>query len=188
MRAMDQGEVIGGVVNSMSRLMHLVSCHTTTGRNSQALRSTVAILKQLKPVLDEALNLNLANASSHLTLALEDLDAAVNQSREHLEMWHHKMPKIYTVSITLFIYSIFFISPISQWVEITWHYEFRFSFLFLPLVVYRYRTRACTKVYLSFFFRNYHFMLGKMLNNRDSLEEDHKIDTSYGKRKTKSNI
>lgn len=97
MRAMDQGEVIGGVVNSMSRLMHLVSCHTTTGRNSQALRSTVAILKQLKPVLDEALNLNLANASSHLTLALEDLDAAVNQSREHLEMWHHKMPKIYTV-------------------------------------------------------------------------------------------
>ncbi|URE01224.1 Kinesin-associated protein (KAP) [Musa troglodytarum] len=93
--AMD-GEIIGGLINSISRFIHLVACQTIKSAAIKDFRKIVGILKLLKPVLDEALDSELP-LDGHLVKESEELDAAVNDARELTEKAPHRMSKIYTV-------------------------------------------------------------------------------------------
>ncbi|ONK55632.1 uncharacterized protein A4U43_UnF720 [Asparagus officinalis] len=87
---------IGGLINSISRLIHLVACQTIKSSDLQGIRYIVCVLKLLKPVLDEVLDTEIPS-DEQLTRELEELDVAVNKSREFMEKRSHKMSKICSV-------------------------------------------------------------------------------------------
>ena len=89
--------VIGGLINSISRLIHLVACQTTKSYDLKGIRYIVHVLKLLKPVLDEVLETEIPS-DEKLTRELEELDIAVNKSREFMEKRSSKMSKIFSVS------------------------------------------------------------------------------------------
>ncbi|WOK98031.1 U-box domain-containing protein 3 isoform X1 [Canna indica] len=90
------GEIIGGLINSISRFIHLVACQTTKNASLEDFRKIVGILKLLKPVLDEAIDSELA-LDEHLMKDLEEFDVAVNEARELIEKGSQRTSKIYNV-------------------------------------------------------------------------------------------
>ncbi|CAL9188193.1 unnamed protein product [Musa hybrid cultivar] len=94
-RVMD-GDVTGGLINSISRFIHLVACQTTKSASLKDFRKIVGILKLLRPVVDQVFDPKLP-FDEHLMKELEELDVAVNEARELVEMGPQRMSKIYTV-------------------------------------------------------------------------------------------
>ncbi|XP_030511381.2 U-box domain-containing protein 3 isoform X2 [Rhodamnia argentea] len=98
---MDTGQMATSVsclINSISRFIHLVMCQT---RKSQHLRQiygkTVDILKLLKPLLDDVVECKIPVLDEILYKEFEELDMAVNMSRESLENWSPRISKIFSV-------------------------------------------------------------------------------------------
>ncbi|OAY32649.1 U-box domain-containing protein 3 isoform X1 [Manihot esculenta] len=83
------------LVNSISRFILLVSCQTRAPMPMQKdYRSMVMVLKHLKPVLDEIVDLRI---SSDVYKECEVLDVTVNEAREFMENWYPRMSKIWCV-------------------------------------------------------------------------------------------
>lgn len=94
---------VSGLINSLSRFIHLVLCQTATSIHLQPLyRKTVEVLKLLKPMLDEVSELKAPLPDAILYKECEELDLAINEAREVMENWSPKMSKICTVSYLLF--------------------------------------------------------------------------------------
>lgn len=91
------GDVTGGLINSISRFIHLVACQTTKSASLKDFRKIVGILKLLRPVVDQVFDPKLP-FDEHLMKELEELDVAVNEARELVEKGPQRMSKIYTVS------------------------------------------------------------------------------------------
>lgn len=85
-------KVIGGLINSISRLIHLVACQTMKSSKVKDIINVIHVLKLLKPVLDESLDCEIN--SDVLIKASEELDIAVNEVREFMEKQPQKMSKI----------------------------------------------------------------------------------------------
>ncbi|KAF8401898.1 hypothetical protein HHK36_012848 [Tetracentron sinense] len=85
------------LVNSISRFIHLVACQTSKSMPTQNnYRNMVALLKLLKPVLDEVVD-SIIPSDEILLKECEELDVAVNEAREFMENWYPKMSKICSV-------------------------------------------------------------------------------------------
>ncbi|XP_011659248.2 uncharacterized protein LOC101202866 isoform X1 [Cucumis sativus] len=81
------------LINSISRFIHLVSCHTTKPLPlPKKCRNLVVVLKLLKVVLDDVINLKLSS-DELLYRECESLDAAVYEAREFIEKWCLKTAK-----------------------------------------------------------------------------------------------
>ncbi|XP_008807731.2 U-box domain-containing protein 3 [Phoenix dactylifera] len=93
--AMDEN-VIGGLINSISRFIHLVGCQTAKSTLLKDFKSIVGILKLLKPILHEAFDSQIPS-DEHLIKAFEELDVAVNEAREFMEKQHQRVGRIYSV-------------------------------------------------------------------------------------------
>ncbi|XP_050205950.1 U-box domain-containing protein 3 [Mercurialis annua] len=92
------------LINSISRLILLVSCQTRKHTPIQKdYKNMVTVLKHLKPVLDELVDYKISS-DDILCKECEELDLAVNGAREFMENWCPKMSKICSVwqSETLF--------------------------------------------------------------------------------------
>ncbi|KAK1290528.1 U-box domain-containing protein 3 [Acorus calamus] len=88
---------IGGLINSISRFIHLVICQTMkTAPVQKDYRTMVGILKLLKPVLDEVVDSQIPS-DPLLLREIEELDAVVNEAREFMERQCPKMSNIYSV-------------------------------------------------------------------------------------------
>lgn len=86
------------LTNSISRFIHLVSCHTTKPLPlPKKCRNLVVVLKLLKLVLDDVISLKLSS-DELLYSECESLDTAVNEAREFIENWSPKTSKICSVS------------------------------------------------------------------------------------------
>lgn len=82
------------LTNSISRFIHLVSCHTTKPLPlPKKCRNLVVVLKLLKLVLDDVISLKLSS-DELLYSECESLDTAVNEAREFIENWSPKTSKI----------------------------------------------------------------------------------------------
>lgn len=92
--AMDKN-IIGGLINSISRLIHLAACQSEKTSDPKGIGYIVRVLKLLKPVLDEVLNAEISS-NEQLNREFEGLDIAVNNSRDFLEKRSYKTSKIYT--------------------------------------------------------------------------------------------
>ncbi|KAJ0963732.1 hypothetical protein J5N97_028854 [Dioscorea zingiberensis] len=90
------GEILGGLVNSVSRFIHFAACQNLKSAGMKDFRNMVGILKLLKVVLDEAFNSEIL-MDEQLTNAVEKLDAVVNEAREILERRPQRMSKICSV-------------------------------------------------------------------------------------------
>ncbi|OAY67318.1 U-box domain-containing protein 2, partial [Ananas comosus] len=88
-------KVIGGLVNSISRLIHLVACQTGKTPVVKDFRNIVDVLKLLKPILDEAFGSPIPS-DEQLVKAFEELDETVNEAREFMERLPQRMSKIYS--------------------------------------------------------------------------------------------
>ncbi|OVA02389.1 Armadillo [Macleaya cordata] len=85
------------LINSISRFIHLVACHTVESAIIEKdYVNMVGILKLLKPVLDEVID-SAVHLDEKLVKELEELDIVVNEAREFMEKWCPKMSKIYSV-------------------------------------------------------------------------------------------
>ncbi|KAL5701912.1 hypothetical protein ACHQM5_027194 [Ranunculus cassubicifolius] len=85
------------LINSISRLVHLVACQTVKMLPIQKdYRNMVHLLKLLKPVLDEVIDSNML-LDEMLVKEIEDLDLIINEARDFLEKWSPKMSKIRSV-------------------------------------------------------------------------------------------
>lgn len=83
------------LINSISRFIHLVTSSTLkTLPTEKNYRDLVPILKHMKLILDNCK----VPADVILYKECEELDIAVNESREFLEKWSPKMSKILCVS------------------------------------------------------------------------------------------
>ena len=86
------------LINSISRFIHLVSCHTTKSLPlPKNCKNLAVVLKHLKLVLDDVVSLKLSS-DELLYRECESLDIAVNDAREFIENWCPKMSKICSVS------------------------------------------------------------------------------------------
>lgn len=93
---------MSGLINSLSRFIHLVLCQTAISVHLEPrYRKTVEVLKILKPVLDDVTELKEPLPDAILYKECEELDMAVNEAREVMENWSPKMSKICSVSILL---------------------------------------------------------------------------------------
>lgn len=82
------------LINSISRLVLLVSCQTVKSLPIQKVyRIIVDVLKLLKPLLDEVVGYNVPS-DDILFKECEELDMAVNQAREFMENWSPKSSKL----------------------------------------------------------------------------------------------
>ncbi|KAL4038548.1 hypothetical protein IC575_002170 [Cucumis melo] len=82
------------LTNSISRFIHLVSCHTTKPLPlPKKCRNLVVVLKLLKVVLDDVISLKLSSDELFYS-ECESLDTAVNEAREFIENWCPKTSKI----------------------------------------------------------------------------------------------
>lgn len=94
---------VSGLINSLSRFIHLVLCQTLTSVHLQPrYRKTVEVLKLLKPVLDEVSELKAPPPDALLYKECEEVDVVINEAREVMENWSPKMSKICSVSYLLF--------------------------------------------------------------------------------------
>lgn len=88
------------LINSISRLVHLVSCQTVKSVPIQKVyRTIVDVLKLLKPLLDEVVDYHIPS-DDILFQECEELDMAVNEAREFIENWSPKSSKLLSVSLT----------------------------------------------------------------------------------------
>ncbi|XP_073103186.1 U-box domain-containing protein 4 isoform X2 [Elaeis guineensis] len=90
------GKIIGGLINSISRFIHLIGCNSMKTTFLKDFKSIVGTLKLLKPILDEAYDSQIPS-DGQLIKAFAELDLAVNQAREFMEKRPQKMSKIYSV-------------------------------------------------------------------------------------------
>ncbi|KAM5563467.1 U-box domain-containing protein 3 [Rosa sericea] len=82
------------LINSISRLVLLVSCQTVKPVPIQKVYRTIAdVLKLLKPLLDEVVDYNIPS-DDILFQECEELDMAVNEAREFMENWSPKSSKL----------------------------------------------------------------------------------------------
>ncbi|KAJ0245752.1 U-box domain-containing protein 3 [Hirschfeldia incana] len=85
------------LLNSISRYLHLVACHTIRYKPIQTcIGNVVHLLKLLKPFLDDVVDCKVP-PDDCLNSACEDLDSVVNQAREFLEDWSPKLSKLFCV-------------------------------------------------------------------------------------------
>ncbi|MCL7026704.1 hypothetical protein MKW94_018406 [Papaver nudicaule] len=85
------------LINSISRFILLVACHTMESAIVERdYVNMVGLLKLLKSVLDEIVDTSVP-FDANLVKELEELDVTVNEAREFLEKWCSKMSK--TVSV-----------------------------------------------------------------------------------------
>ncbi|CAK7346388.1 unnamed protein product [Dovyalis caffra] len=85
------------LINSISRFILLVSCHTRKFMPIQKdYKSMVTMLKHLKPVLDEVVDYNISS-DEVLCKECEELDTVVNEAREFMENWCPQTSKICSV-------------------------------------------------------------------------------------------
>ncbi|KAK6940663.1 Armadillo [Dillenia turbinata] len=90
-------EPIRCLINSMSRLIHLVSCQTLKSMPTQKdFKKMVDLLKILKLVLNEVVDQKIP-LDENLIKECEELDIATNEARELFENWSPKMSRIYCV-------------------------------------------------------------------------------------------
>ncbi|KAI3425652.1 RING-type E3 ubiquitin transferase [Psidium guajava] len=98
---MDTGQMASSVsclINSISRFIHLVMCQTRKSQHLQQIYGkTVDALKLLKPLLDDVVECKTPVLDEILYKEFEELDVAVNMSREFLENWSPRMSKICSV-------------------------------------------------------------------------------------------
>ncbi|RID47111.1 hypothetical protein BRARA_I03734 [Brassica rapa] len=86
------------LLNSISRYLHLVACHTIRYSPIQTrIGNVVHLLKLLKPFLVEVVDCKTPPDDGCLNSACEDLDSVVNQAREFLEDWSPKLSKLFGV-------------------------------------------------------------------------------------------
>lgn len=86
------------IINNISRFIHLVSSQTMKAMPIQKdYRQLVGVLKLLKAVLDEIVDYKVP-IDEFLYKECEELDVAVNETREFIENWSPNMSKIYSVS------------------------------------------------------------------------------------------
>ncbi|XP_058101609.1 U-box domain-containing protein 3 [Magnolia sinica] len=96
-RGLMDTKTIEGLVNSISRFIHLVACKTMkTTPLQKNYRDMVSLLRNLKPVLDEVVGSSIPS-DELLLKEFEELDMAVNEAREFMENWCPKMSKICSV-------------------------------------------------------------------------------------------
>ncbi|XP_004289953.1 PREDICTED: U-box domain-containing protein 3-like [Fragaria vesca subsp. vesca] len=82
------------LINSISRLVHLVSCQTVKSVPIQKVyRTIVDVLKLLKPLLDEVVDYHIPS-DDILFQECEELDMVVNEAREFIENWSPKSSKL----------------------------------------------------------------------------------------------
>ncbi|XP_030456577.1 U-box domain-containing protein 3 isoform X1 [Syzygium oleosum] len=98
---MDAGQMDTSVrclINSNSRFSHLVMCQTRKSQHLQQIYGkTIDVLKLLKPLLDDVVECKTPVLDEILYKQYEELDMAVNMSREFLENWSPRMSKICSV-------------------------------------------------------------------------------------------
>lgn len=86
------------LINSISRLVHLVSCLALkTMPTKKDYRNIASSLKLLKLILDNIVDSEVSS-DENLCKECEKLDVAVNEAREFIEKWSSKMSKICSVS------------------------------------------------------------------------------------------
>ncbi|KAJ1694304.1 hypothetical protein LUZ63_011002 [Rhynchospora breviuscula] len=88
---------IGGLLNSISRLLHLVACHTGKAAVTNEFKCIAGMLKPLKCILDEAFGSPFP-WDERLVIAIEELDMAVNEARDFLEKGPYRLGKIYSLT------------------------------------------------------------------------------------------
>lgn len=98
---------IGELINSISRLLHLVSCQTSKTAAINEFKCIAGMLKPLKCILDEAFGSPFP-WDERLVTAIEELDTAVNEARDFLEKGPHRLGKIYSVRAFLTSFSFLF--------------------------------------------------------------------------------
>ncbi|KAF3965250.1 hypothetical protein CMV_010542 [Castanea mollissima] len=85
------------LINSISRFILLVSCQTMKAMPIQKdYRDLVGALKLLKAVLDEVVDYKIPS-DEILCKECEELDTAINETREFVENWSPKMSKLCSV-------------------------------------------------------------------------------------------
>ncbi|XP_074316086.1 U-box domain-containing protein 3 isoform X2 [Silene latifolia] len=84
------------LTNSLSRFIHLMSCQTWKSMPTQYLKSMAALLKHLKPLLDD-IDDEKIDSYSNLWKACENLDKSVNAAGDFIERWSPKRSKILSV-------------------------------------------------------------------------------------------
>ncbi|XP_022758420.1 U-box domain-containing protein 3-like [Durio zibethinus] len=85
------------LINSISRFIHLVSCHTIkVVPIEEDYSNMVVVLKLLKPLLDDVVDCEIPS-DEILYKECEELDILVNEARELMENWCPKMSKIHRV-------------------------------------------------------------------------------------------
>nr|XP_023907556.1 U-box domain-containing protein 3 [Quercus suber]XP_023907557.1 U-box domain-containing protein 3 [Quercus suber] len=85
------------LINSISRFILLVSCQTMKAMPVQKdYRDLVNALKLLKAVLDEVVDYKIPS-DEILCKECEELDTAINETREFMENWSPKMSKLCSV-------------------------------------------------------------------------------------------
>ncbi|KAF8038243.1 hypothetical protein BT93_B0943 [Corymbia citriodora subsp. variegata] len=98
---MDTGQMdtsVSCLINSVSRFIHLVMCQTKKSQHLQQIYGkTTDVLKLLKPLLDDVVECKTRVLDEILYKEFEELDMAVNMSREFLENWSPRMSKICSV-------------------------------------------------------------------------------------------
>ena len=94
--AMDR-EIISGLINSVSRYIHLAACQNMKSAAVKGFGNMVGILRLLKVVLDEALDSEML-VDEQLIEAAEKLDVVVNEAREIMERRPQRMSRICSVS------------------------------------------------------------------------------------------
>lgn len=97
------------LINSNSRFIHLVMCQTRKSQHLQQIYGkTIDVLKLLKPLLDDVVECKTPVLDEILYKEYEELDMAVNMSREFLENWSPRMSKICSVSdLCLYLWQIY---------------------------------------------------------------------------------
>lgn len=99
---MDRRSIIDCLINSISRFIHLITCHNTNNTPILKLfRNSISVLKLLKSILDELLVSQLS-LDDQLLNVIEQVDVLVNESREMLESLSLKTSTLYNVSFIFF--------------------------------------------------------------------------------------
>lgn len=101
------GRSIGALINSISRLLHLVSCQTSKTAAINEFKCIVGMLKPLKCIIDEAFGSPFP-WDELLVTAIEELDMAVNEARDFLDKGPHRFGKIYSVRAHSLLFLFFF--------------------------------------------------------------------------------
>lgn len=144
------------LLNSISRFILLVSCQTMKAMPIQKdYRDLVGALKLLKAVLDEVVDYKIPS-DEILCKECEELDTAINETREFMENWSPKMSKLCSVSNILLTYfprgSIFIIPCLPKNEscngKIVFVYLIYYYYYFLVRFIWCYSTAIVLLIYL----------------------------------------